>query len=171
MKTEQKSQSLNRVGECLYRNGIGIYFALVKVSGKQIKRSLKTNDLALAKRRLSDLRKKTERMHGTESRDSRFEEMAGMWMASIEGGLKDSSHDRRRVAIVSLSPFFRNMPLRSIGFKEIEAWKNRRGAKMSARSHNIELETLNLIFAYAMKRGVLLDNPVADFKRRAALHA
>jgi len=38
----QKSQQLNRVGECLYRNGRKTYFALIKVSGKQIKRSLKT---------------------------------------------------------------------------------------------------------------------------------
>ena len=166
MKTEQKSQSLNRVGECLYRNGIGIYFALVKVGGKQIKRSLKTNDVALAKRRLSELRRKAERMHGKETRDIRFEDLAGMWMESIKGELKDSSHDRRRVALVGLTPFFSGMPLRSIGFKEVEAWKNRRGAKTSARSHNIELETLKLIFAYAMKRGVLLDNPTDDFKRR-----
>jgi len=166
MKAEQKSQSLSRVGECLYRNGIGVYFALVKVGGKQIKRSLKTNDLALAKRRVSELRKKAERMHGKETRDMQFEELAGLWMESVKGNLKEASHDRRRVALVGLTPFFKNMPMRSIGFHEVEAWQNRRGATISARSHNIELETLKLIFAYAMKRGIVLDNPTDDFKRR-----
>ena len=166
MQNEQKSQSLKKVGECLYRNGIGTYFALIKVGGKQIKRSLKTDDGALAKRRLSDLRKKASRMHGKETRDVRFEELAGMWMQSIKGELKDSSHDRRRVALVGLTPFFKEMPLRSIGFKDVEAWKIGRGSSISARSHNIELETLKLIFAYAMRRGILLDNPADDFKRR-----
>lgn len=166
MQKERKSQILKPVGECLYRNGIGTYFAIIKVSGKQIKRSLKTNDLALAKRRLSELRQKVTRMHGRESRDVRFEELAGLWMESIKGDLKASSHDRRRVALVGLTPYFRDTPMRSIGFKEIEAWKTRRGSTMSARSHNIELETLRQIFAYAMKRGIVLDNPTDDYKRR-----
>jgi hypothetical protein len=48
----QTSQQLKRVGECLYRNGNGKYYALVKVAGKQIKRSLRTGDEKLAKRRL-----------------------------------------------------------------------------------------------------------------------
>ena len=165
-ETRQKSQELKKVAECLYRNGNRVYFALIKVRGKQIKRSLKTEDMALAKRRLSELRKKAERLHGSETRDVRFDEMAAMWMESIKGDLKDSSYDRRRVALLGLTPFFGTTPIRSVGFTEVEAWKNKRGGKMSARTHNIELETLKLIFAYAIKRGVLLDNPACDFKRR-----
>ena len=51
----KKSQEFNKVAECLYRNGNRLYHALVKVNGKQIRRSLKTNDLAIAKRRLVEL--------------------------------------------------------------------------------------------------------------------
>ena len=166
MKEAQKSQSLNRVGECLYRNGIGIYFALVKVGGKQIKRSLKTNDLALARRRLSEFRTKAERMHGKETRDMRFEELAGMWMESVKPSLKPKSYDRRRVAIVGLTPFFKGSPVRSLGFNQIDEWRKKRGAAVSARSHNIELETLRLLLRYACDRGLLLDNPADKFKRR-----
>ena len=46
----KKSQEFNKVAECLYRNGNRLYYGLVKVNGKQIRRSLKTNDLAIAKR-------------------------------------------------------------------------------------------------------------------------
>ncbi len=49
---------LSKVAECLYRNGHGTYFALLKVGGKQIKRSLKTEDAALARRRLAEFRTK-----------------------------------------------------------------------------------------------------------------
>jgi hypothetical protein len=48
----------NRVGECLYRIHAGGYYALIKVGGKQIKRSLRTHDQALAKRRRKELREK-----------------------------------------------------------------------------------------------------------------
>jgi integrase len=167
----QKSQHLKRVGECLYRNGRKTYFALVKVSGKQIKRSLKTNDLAIAKRRLSELRGKAERLHGKENRNIRFQELSGNWLESIKPGLKPKSWDRRGVAIVGLTPFFKGMAVKSIGFKEIDEWRRRRGAKISARSHNIELETLKLLLTYAIDRGIFLDNPAEKFRRRKETRA
>ena len=52
----EKNQSTQflRVAECLYRNSsTGIYSGLVKRSGKQIRKSLKTQDRKLAERRLS----------------------------------------------------------------------------------------------------------------------
>jgi hypothetical protein len=42
--------SLERVAQFLYRNHRGAYFALVKVGGKQIKRSLRTKDRQMANR-------------------------------------------------------------------------------------------------------------------------
>ena len=56
----QKPQEFKKAAECLYCNGNGVYFALLKVAGKQIKRSLKPDDVALAKRRLEDLRGKAK---------------------------------------------------------------------------------------------------------------
>jgi hypothetical protein len=45
------------VGENLYRRvSSGIYYALLKKGGKQFRRALKTNDIALARRRLNELR-------------------------------------------------------------------------------------------------------------------
>jgi hypothetical protein len=56
-----QSNPLRKVGECLYRNGHGVYFAWFSVRGKQVKRSLKTNDKELARRRLGELRNFTVR--------------------------------------------------------------------------------------------------------------
>lgn len=49
-----------KVGKCLYRNHRGTYFALVKVNGKQIKRSLETKDRELADRSLAGFRPKAQ---------------------------------------------------------------------------------------------------------------
>src|SRR5437762_3923195 len=152
----QKSQELKKVGQCLYRNGRKTYFALIKVGGKQIKRSLKTTDMAIAKRSLAELRSKAERLHGKENRNIRFEELAQNWLESIKSSLKVKSYDRRRVAIVGLMPFFKGVPVRAIGFAEIDTWRRKRGGAISARSHNIELETLKLLLTYACRRGILM---------------
>ena len=65
-----------------------------------------------------------------------------------------------------LKPFFEAIQVRSIGVTEIERWKKQRGAHIAARTHNIELETLSLMFRYAMRRGIILENPCDGFKRR-----
>ena len=60
----KKEPDLTRVGECLWRHQSLKYYAIVRVGGKQIKRSLKTKDLALAKRNLRKFREKVERVGG-----------------------------------------------------------------------------------------------------------
>jgi integrase len=161
-----KSQEFKRVGECLYRNQIKTYFALIKVAGKQIKRSLKTDDLPLAKRRLAELRAKTNRLHGSGSRNVRFEEFADNWLESIKSDMKPKSWDRRRVALVGLRPFFKGALMKSVGYSQIDEWRRRRGCNLSPRSHNIELETLKIVFRSACDRGILLDNYADKFRRR-----
>jgi integrase len=162
----QKSQVLKRVGECLYRNGNNTYFAIIKVTGKQIKRSLRTEDLAIAKRKLAELRSKAQRLHGSGKRNLRFEELADVWLETIKPSLKPNSLDRRRVAIVGLRPFFSGTTMKSLGYSQIDDWRRRRGGNLSPRSYNIELETLKMFLRYACERGILLDNYAEKYKRR-----
>ena len=142
---------------------------MVKVKGKQIKKSLKTTDRQVANRRLADLRQKAGRLYGAEHRNIQFGELTEMWMKSINPDLKPASRQRRQTAIKGLMPFFEGMQVRSIGFGDIEEWKKTRGASVSARTHNIELETLALVFRYAINRGILLENPCDKFNRRKQL--
>ena len=60
---KKKSYTFVRVGENLYRiKETGEYYALIKRNRKQIRRSLKTQDKALAKRRLNTLIQKADRL-------------------------------------------------------------------------------------------------------------
>jgi integrase len=167
-----QSKGLQKVGECLYRNHHGIYFAWFAVRGKQIKRSLKTPDRDLAKRRLSELRKKADRLHGTEERNLRFEELRKMWLESIRSEVKESTYRRRVVCLNKLKPFFNSLPVRSITLQTIEDWKIQRGAKVSARTFNKDLETLNHLMRYARDvKGIILDNPAEKIRNRKAATA
>jgi integrase len=50
-----------KIGPCLYRYApSGIYYGLIKSSGKQIRQSLETDDLPLARRKLQDMRRDIE---------------------------------------------------------------------------------------------------------------
>src|SRR3954447_12723121 len=90
--------ALTKVAECLYRNGHGTYFALLKVRGKQIKRSLKTEDAALARRRLAEFRTKAQGLSGEET-GMTFDHLAERWLAFIKPDLRPGSY-RRLAGIV-----------------------------------------------------------------------
>ena len=44
VRKNDQSNPLRKVGECLYRNRHGVYFAWFSIRGKQLKRSLNTSD-------------------------------------------------------------------------------------------------------------------------------
>jgi integrase len=160
------SAGLNHVGECLYRHHAGTYYALVKVAGKQIKRSLRTSDVSLAKRRLSDFRISAARLTGTE-KSLVFEGLAKQWLESIRSHLKDSSYQRRVTVLKKVEPFFKGSLVKSIGHREIEHWKQGRSFKLSARTYNIDVETLHQLFEFAREDlRLILDNPAGKLKRR-----
>lgn len=158
--------TLTKVAECLYRNEHGTYFALLKVRGKQIKRSLKTDDSALARRRLAELRTKAHGLSG-EERGMTFDQLAERWLASRKSDLRPGSWTRLDGIIRTVKPFFGGLPVRSIGHTEIEAWKIKRGAVISPRSFNYEREVLRQLFEYA-RTGlrIILENPADDIKKR-----
>ncbi|MDZ4743990.1 MAG: tyrosine-type recombinase/integrase [Verrucomicrobiota bacterium] len=160
-----QSQELTRVAECLYRNGNGNYYAIVKASGKQIKRSLRTEDEKLAKRRLAEFRAKAERLTG-DLKGLLFEELAKRWLELIKNNLKPSSYQRRCGIVKQVERFFKGRPVRSINQSDVEKWQIKRAEELSARSYNFEKETLRRIFDYAINDlRILLENPMQRVKR------
>src|SRR5712691_1023379 len=94
MKTTPIVQhTLQHAGENLYRNqSSGIYYALFKRDGKQIRRSLKTADKELARRKLSDMREQVQRLSGDDAKTLPFaeykhDEKTGEITADLVGGL------------------------------------------------------------------------------------
>lgn len=167
--TPQPAQtSFAKVAECLYRNeSSGIYYAFAKRHGKQFRRSLKTSDRQLAKRRLAEFREKVTRLSQTKHASSlTFEELTDRWLETIQPKLKESSYNRRLTCVTKLQPFFKDVSVRNISARHCDAWLAKRGAELSPRSFNIERETLNLILDFARRDGLLLDNPASAIERR-----
>ena len=167
-KKDGVHKRFRKVAPNLYRDAAGRYYLLVKRGGKQFRRSLKTTDAGLAKRRLREFQNQAGRLttDGTNS-SIRFNELAERWLAAKRPDLKASSAGRRATALKALAPYFNGRLVRAIGAKEVEAWKINRGPSISPRTWNIEVETLKQIFAYAKDTlRIVLDSPVEGLKRK-----
>lgn len=167
-KALHADKRFKKVGPNLYRDAAGRYYLLVKRGGKQFRRSLKTTDAALAKRRLREFQNQAGRLSTDGANSSiRFNEVAERWLAAKRPDLKASSAGRRETALKALAPYFSGRLVRAIGPREIETWKIKRGPAIAPRTWNIEVETLKQIFVYAKETlRIILDNPVEELKRK-----
>jgi integrase len=174
------NHALNLVGENLYRSeSSGIYYALFKRDGKQIRRSLKTTDKELARRKLANLREQVHRLTGDDGKTLPFAEydkdhpdrliggVAKRWLDIASTALKPASRARRECAIKQLAPHFRDVTVRNIRRQHAETWATTHAASgRSARDFNITRDTLRMILDYACQHGMLLENPAIAIKRR-----
>jgi len=161
------NQTLERVGHCLYRSAKSrIYYAILKRTGKQIKRSLKTTDRALAGRRLSELQEKASKLSGSKNAKITFADIGKQWLQVVVASMKTSSHSRQVKIVKSLSKFFGGITVRKITKADVEKWATARSKEASARTFNYERQTFIRILDYAMRDGLIMDNPARIIKRR-----
>ncbi len=164
---ERANPTFQKVGPNLYRlDSTGGYYALLKRADKQFRRSLKTHDRKLAERRLSELREKIGKLTTDDDARVTFEDLAKRWVDLSRHALKPMAILRRETAIKGIGPFFAGMNARNIQTRHCERWVTERGPKLADRTFVLELGVMKAIFAYAVDRGIMLNNPARSLKRR-----
>jgi integrase len=168
LESSPEFKKITRVPNLYRRQATGVYYLRVKRRSKEFRRSLRTSDFALAKRRLREFEAKASKLQAVDSdKTLTFQELATIWLESIKPDMKASSHIRRVGAVEALKPFFRGDLVSKIGRRHIENWKLKRASKVAAQTANIEAETLRLMLDYAMNDlRLLIENPAASLKRR-----
>ena len=164
---ESRTPVFDKVGENLYRHRSSrTYYALLKRADKQFRRSLKTQDRALALRRLAELREKIGCL--STSKDSRLPwiTIAAKWLDTVQHTMKTSSIQRRQSCIDNMVPYFSDTPIRNLKPADCDAWLQGRGKTISASSFAHELGTMKLVFQFAIKRGLLLSDPAQHIDRK-----
>lgn len=138
--TEEKTPEYIRVAECLYRSSSsGRYYALFKRSGKQIRKSLRTQDRKLAERRLKEIKRNLGFLDpSSESRQILFEELGAQWMELHNSRLKQSSADRNERCLKQLLRFFKGARVVDIRRIDCQTWELKRGKKLKSSSYNKE---------------------------------
>ena len=150
----------------LYRHAkSGTYYSLIKRSGKQFRRSLKTADLQLAKNRLADLHRDISRLKNTEDAKLSFESIAMRWLQTKKNVNKPSSIVRRKSCIKNLDSFLGGRAINKSQPHHCEEWDAWRSPGVSAQTRNHELSTLKSVFNYAIDHGLVLNNPASTLKR------
>ena len=154
----------HKVAQNLYRlESSGRYYALFKRSGKQIRKSLKTDDAALARRRLAGLGCKIARLNQTKGVGKlTFDSVAGRWLDNHRVHLKEKSISRLDTCLKGLKPHFGRVPIRTISSRHYEAWLTKRGKVISPSSYKHERRVLLAVLDYAVREGLLLDNPARE---------
>lgn len=152
----------------------GTYYARLRVKGKLIRRSLKTDTLSVAKLRLSDF-EKAERQ-GAEARNSVSAGRMNMADAiaihkkrvagdvSLKPRTKDY-HDQRIIALLKSWPVLANREIRSITKTECLDWAAKFGVDRSATAFNHTISILRKLFEIGMEMGARYDNPAQHIKR------
>ena len=173
----RKTQVLKKTRiSCLYQSAeSGIFYGIFTRAGGQVKKSLKTNDKELARRRLEALRQNVAKLNTKEGRNivlATFSPdrkalnggFAKRWLDKFGPSMKSSSVERRVSAIKVLAPHFTNT-IRAINKSQVETWASVRMGQVAERTFNIERETLILILDYAISEGLILENPAINIKR------
>ena len=160
---------LAKVGECLYRSECGTYFGVVKHLGRQHRKSLQTKDRGIAVKKLGEFRQKLRHLApaaGNIPAAVSFGQVATMWLSSIAVHLQKTTYARRFGCINHSLRSFKTKPIGKITLLDCERWATRRSKEVRPRTSNYDLETLRLIFTYAIAHGLVMDNPSAGVRRR-----
>jgi integrase len=152
----------------------GTYYARLRVKGKLIRRSLKTDLISVAKLRLGDLerheREAAERQQETSRGKMTFGEALAMFKAQTEAShlLKPASKKYRGEileAMVKSWPGIEALDIRKIGEADCKTWALRFGNSYSPSRYNSALGILKAIFQVGVENGSLYRNPAVGLKR------
>jgi integrase len=153
------------IGLYRYRSN-GRYFARVRCKGKLQRRSLETDDIALAKRRLADYKRTLERTDPAEGNTS-LAAVLDRYSATLIGA--ESTVEDKNVIIDKLKTTLfgaEHLPLRSLTSTQIESWLARHYGSKSASYYNSALMLIRDALTKAVRDRVIAENPAAGLKYR-----
>jgi len=164
----RKPYTFKRVSENLYKViETGGYYALVKRGGKQIRRSLKTTDKALARRRLAVLKEKASKLRtGKENASITFERYSKRWIEAKAASLKSKTIRRMKDCLKGIKPYLGDSLIRNITYQDCERWLIGRGKVLKPSAYRQERQLMIGVLKAAERDGIILDNPAIQLPNK-----
>lgn len=159
-KPEQKAE-WTKIGPCLYRHRGGTYYGLVKFKGKQVRRSLETQDLPLARRKLVVFKQDLEKTDPTLSA-RRLGDQAATYLKALTGAVttrENATHYIKK----ALEHFGTEKPVAKITSTDCKLWLAKHDG-LSASTKNQMVRALRGLFEMALADGVIPSSPMAGIK-------
>ena len=158
--------AFEKAGECLYRNPTsGTYYAIIKVRGKQIKKSLETNNLPEARRKLKDYRISVIRIDHKAARNT-LAHYAGLL---IGGGKVDRfAKNKKRIVdlIVEKWPGGSSVPIAAVKASDVRLFMQATGDGKGWSYYNFILGIVKNCFIAALDDRAILEIPGERDRKR-----
>ncbi len=162
--TQNNPASFEKVGECLYKlASTGGFYARVWVRGKEIRRSLKTTDWQLAKRRLRDLRKDLEKLD-SEVAHVTLKAYLETFLASSQNKSKSTRQKFEAIAkrMHDEWPGGTGQKLRDVKPSDVLRWLKLQRGRYASSSYNDFVQFIRRFFEAAVKDRIIIESPAAD---------
>jgi integrase len=157
------STSFEKIAECLYRNPSSrTYYALVKVKGKQHKRSLKTTDLAEAKRKLRDYRAEVEQTT-PKSGKTTVREVCQKYRRTIQDQAQ-STRVNKEIMLDKVEQHWGDTLLRNLKKGDVLEWLA--SLKLGTSWRNQHLRVLRAALRLAVDDGVIYRSPLEGVREK-----
>jgi integrase len=170
--TTQKSNTapFRKVGECLYRYlPNGVYYARIKVDGKEIRQSLDTTDRDLAKRNLAKLKQDQRQIDRSQGKLT-LRELCDRWLQTIQDS-KPKTLEQKNYITARIKEEWPSGSLVQVGQikpSDCDLWLarcaqiSRNG--FSASSRNAHVQILKEVFTLALRDRIISESPAAHLK-------
>ncbi len=164
MKDQPTSGGFEKVGECLYRySSTGGYYARVKSSGKEIRRSLLTTDRDLAKRRLAKLKDDLLKIDPSKGKTT-LAELSDQYIKTVQH--QKPKTIARKTAIVKRIkadwPDGSDCSVSKIKPSDVQLWLAK--YKFGPASRNLHLAAIKDILTMAAGDGIIASSPASNLK-------
>jgi integrase len=145
----------------------GTYHAIVRRRGKLYRESLKTTDLAFAKRKLDEFKRRLDRTEPRYGRMTLVTWLEEGYAPTLRGSPKTLAEKQRVMRRVKDKwAFARTQPMRDIKESQVVAFLNEQFGNGSAEYWNLALSVLRSAFALAVREHALSENPIGHLTYR-----
>jgi len=154
----------------------GNYYARIRVRGKLIWKSLKTDRISVAKLRLGDFHKEERKRAAMQTAVARGNMTFGDCLEVFKTRLADDPTAKpktreyyhfRIMALLKSWPELAKMDVSRITRAQCLEWGSRNASQCSSSSHNHTVSILRRVFEIAIESGARYDNPALGAKRTA----
>jgi len=161
MEKSHNGTQLQKVGECLYRYpSNGVYYARIKIDGKEIKRSLGTTDRTLARRKLSALKDELRQIDRSQGKLT-LAELCDRYLRTTQHQ-KPKTVERKTFIVGRIKkdwPTGKLTQVSKIKPSDVDMWLSRYSFGYASR--NLHISCVKELFSVAVRDRIITVSPAA----------
>ena len=160
---QNKNGAFEKVGECLYRYSNGVYYARIKIDGKDIKRSLKTTDRDFAKRALAVFRDEQQQSDRSQGKLT-LAELCDRYLKTVQHQ-KPKTIERKTFIVHRINADWPTGKLTQVGKikpSDVDLWLSR--YRFGSASRNLHISCVKELFNSALRDRIITVSPAAHLR-------